>query len=98
MSVKTLLADYKKSCDAIVQTFCKKQGIEFEFWVDDKTCDIVQIGDCFLNLSDIIIDLSELSPKGKILDWYYDSVERHFESKQNTSYLSYVKNNYNFFD
>lgn len=98
MSLQNLIADYKNSCDAIVKQFCNKQGMDFEYWIDETTCDIAAIGDCCFNLSDIIIDLKELAPKGKILEWYWDSAERNHEQKMRTNYISYIKNNYKFFD
>ena len=35
-SAKTLLTEYANICNKIVAKFCKKQEIEFDFWVSDE--------------------------------------------------------------
>lgn len=78
---------YVKSCNEIVELFCKKQDLDFKFWVGDVVGEVAGCGSYYFYLSDIILDLDKDLEKGFIFEWYHTS----FNSKQKyINYNSYI--------
>lgn len=68
-----LKGNYVKSCNEIVELFCKKQDLDFEFWVGDAVGEVASCGSYYFSLKDIILDLDKDLKKGIIIQWYNDS-------------------------
>lgn len=83
-----LKEQYQIVCNEYVTKFCNKQGMNFEFWVGDIVGDVVSCSEFYFNFRDIVWDINSKQPKGKIIDWYYDSLE--FPEKS-ISYYSYTQ-------
>ena len=86
---KTLEAikQYEQACTEIVELFCEKHNTSLEFWVADIIGSICCIGDHYLNMEDIILDLKFDAPKNAIWDWYWQTIDA--EEKYN--YYTYLR-------
>lgn len=84
---KKLLENYEKAVLDIIEGFCKKQGLEFEYWAGDCVGEIACFGDIFLNFDDIVHDLKNNAPKGLIIDWYFEQSDNE---NQIINYRSYI--------
>ena len=85
---------YENICNEIINKFCKKQDIYFEFWVADLVGEVAVFGDYSFNFTDIIRDLKTNQPKGLILQWQIDSIDFYFKNKKSKyriNYYSYCK-------
>jgi len=76
-----------------VDKFCKKQEIEFDYWVADEVGGIGSfINQYFFTLSDIVYDIRTRQPKGLILQWQDEEMEYCLENDGGfTSYYGYTK-------
>ena len=84
-----LKKQYEYSCNEYVKKFSNKQGYEFTDWVSNDVGGIaVFIEQYFFNFSDIIYDINNKCPKGKIFEWQDYNVE--IEDKW-INYRSFVK-------
>jgi len=89
-NLKKVKKEYEKSCNEYVKIFCKKNEIDFDYWIGNE------IGGCasfceqyYFNLSDIIYDVNNHCKKGLILEWQDDSTEN--SERGNINYSSYSK-------
>jgi len=92
-STETLLSEYANICNKIVAKFCKKQEIEFDFWVLDEAGGIASFNtEYFFSMSDIILDLNTKQKKGLILNWQIDSVDSHLSTPfaKSINYNSFI--------
>ena len=64
-----ILTNLEKSIQSVINAFCHKHEIEFDYSVSDDLTGVLCFGDNFFNLSDIYFDLKENKPKGKIIEW-----------------------------
>lgn len=75
--MKSLKEKYKRIVHAYIKEFEKKQDVQLEYWVGDKVGGICTFGDVlFFSFDDIRHDIDTNQPKGQILDWLYQSIER----------------------
>lgn len=82
----TLQERYEKVCQAYITRFERKQGLELEFWLDDKVGSIACFGDIyFFSFDDIRYDMDTDQPVWQIIQWLEDST---FRSKH-INYKSY---------
>lgn len=88
LSLSALKQQYESSCNHYVARFCKKQGLEFDYWAGDKVGEIAFCGDFYFNFSDIVLDINSKQPKGAIIKWYYENLD--FADKL-INYYSYTK-------
>ena len=69
-----LWENYKKACNDYLQAFCQKHDFDFNGvdtgWVADKPGTIVEIGDYFVSIEDIIVDIEQNIPEEKFLEYY----------------------------
>ncbi len=85
-----LNSTYRCACMDYVCAFAKKQGLEFEYFANELTCDFVAFGDYYFSLADIILDIQSDQPKGKIIDWQNDGIGYHMAGgTENINYSSY---------
>lgn len=84
---KKLLENYEKAVNDIIESFCKKQGLDFEYWVADCVGEVACFGDIFLNFDDIIHDLINKYPPHLIIDWYFEQLDNE---NQRINYRSYI--------
>ncbi len=73
--IAILNSDYRLACVNYVCAFAKKQGLEFDYFMNEMTCDIAVMSDYYFELPDIIYDIQTSQPKGLILKWQNDGIE-----------------------
>ncbi len=61
----------------------------------DNIFDVVSIADYWLNMSDIYHDMKKDIPKGKILEWHDEVVDRALDGNKHINFSSYCMNGYN---
>ena len=88
MEGDTLKERYNSICDEWLKLFSEKQELEFVYWIGDTVGEIAVFGDFYFNMSDIIYDINNNSPKGEIIDWYYDNLN---DEGRYINYYSYSK-------
>jgi hypothetical protein len=77
--IESLILGYNTACDKIVQAFCKKQGLEFDFWIADEVGTIASFSlSYFFKMEDIVHDIKTNQKAGLILDWHNDSTHYNF--------------------
>lgn len=83
--------ELKKQYEAVVnkymELFCKKQEVDFEYWVGDDVGGVVEIADAFFDFNDIRYDIDTNQPENLIFEWYWELIE----SKIKINYSSYSK-------
>ncbi len=85
-----LNSTYQAACMAYVVAFCKKQGLEFDYWIGEQSCDIAVMSDYYFNLSAIIYDIQTNQPKGLIMEWQNKEIEYSMAGgEKHISYQSY---------
>lgn len=88
MATITLLAlkkQHEAICNEYVKRFCKKQDLEFEFWVGNTPGGVVSCSDYYFNFDDITLDMNTKQKKGVILNWYGEITIGNF-----VNYYSYT--------
>lgn len=72
MTIRGQLIRYRCACNALLSLFCAKQGFSplDTYWVADRVGEVADCAEHFFSMDDIITDLEEESPPGKILEWY----------------------------
>ncbi len=81
------ISEIDRAIGKMIAEFEIKQESNFEFFVGDNPTGIASFGDilCF-NISDIYYDLKSNQPKGRIIEWLYESLEHE---NQTINYRSY---------
>lgn len=88
--IKELTTQYELISNEILQMFCDKQELDFDFWVADEVGSLASFEQYFFfNLSDIILDLTTNQPKGFIQQWQLDNTNLR-EHEQYINYKSYI--------
>lgn len=72
MTIRGQLIRYRCACNALLRLFCDKQGFPMSdtYWVADRVGEVADCAEHFFSMDDIITDLEEEAPPGKILEWY----------------------------
>lgn len=72
MTLQGQLIRYRCACNALLRLFCEKQGFSpaDTYWVADRIGEVADCAEHFFSMDDIITDLEEDAPPGKILQWY----------------------------
>ena len=72
MTICGQLIRYRCACNALLKLFCDKQGFPMSdtYWVADRVGEVADCAEHFFSMDDIITDLEEEAPPGKILEWY----------------------------
>ena len=84
---KELKDRYEAVIMEYISLFCKKQGIDFEFWIGGVVGETADFGCLFFNFTDIKIDIDTEQQKGLIIDWFINRVNCN---KNNINYKSYT--------
>lgn len=74
-----------------IEVFCEKQGIEFDFWcgeVGSIASFHKGLNPIYFSYQDVFYDINSNQPKGKIIEWYFISLENHLAK----NYFEYCKN------
>jgi hypothetical protein len=88
----TLQRRYEINCNEYIKRFCKKQELDFEYWVGDNIGGVASFGDVyFFNFTDIVWDINSNQPKGLILDWLEDCLDQQKTVIGIINYFSYSK-------
>ena len=61
---------YEKLCMEYVLRFCEKHDLNFDGWVGDRVGETAEIGDMYLDFSDIRFDIDTEQKVGKIEKWW----------------------------
>lgn len=76
------IQDFERSTKLLIDMFCKKQEVDYEFSVsDDITGVSAYSGHNYFSLNDVYFDMVNDKPKGLIIEW-----------QQYISYYSITKN------
>lgn len=69
--------------------FCDKHEIEYDdsYWIGGKG-EVIEIGDMFINFSDVRLDLEQNVTKGIFTNWYWTVLESKLP---HINYASWVK-------
>ena len=72
MTITGQLARYNAACNNLLRLFCEKQGFDLAdtCWIADRPGGVADCASYFFTMDDIITDLEEDAPPGKILEWY----------------------------
>jgi len=62
---------YEQAVNDYILEFCEKQGVDFDYWVQD----IAFFGDIMFNFDDIRHDIDTNQPKDNIINWYDATLE-----------------------
>lgn len=67
-----LFKKYQNVCNQYLQTFCQKHGLDFgdHFWVSDMPGTIAYVGDYYVSMENIILDIEEEIPESEFFEWY----------------------------
>ena len=79
-----------KAIKVYVKAFCKKQDMEFRYWVADQTGGVAAIADHFFDFQDILLDIDTQQPKGLILKWYDAHMNAIHSGKESFNYKSWT--------
>lgn len=61
---------FRSVCMDYILRFCEKHDLNFEGWVGDRVGETAEIGDMFLDFSDIRYDIDTEQRVGKIERWW----------------------------
>ena len=82
-----LQQQYQAACNAYIAAFCKKQKIDFDYWIGDEVGGLASFAETyFFTMSDIVLDVDTKQRKGKILKWQ----DYNMEAEQQINYKSYT--------
>ena len=72
MTLQGQLARYYAACNNLLRLFCYKQGFSMADtrWVADRVGEVADCAEHFFSMHDIITDIEEDAPPGKIIEWY----------------------------
>lgn len=87
MSLKN---EFDEICQKYIDEFCKKQDLQFNYWIGDMVGTIAEISDCSFDFEDIRYDIDTNQENGLIYKWFWDNLER----KNKINYKNYTKINY----
>lgn len=94
MEMKTIKQKFETIATEYLNAFCKKQDMEFEFWVGDEIGGVASFGDVnFFSFDNIRQDIDLNAPVGLILDWLYDCLEHQSTSCNYYSYINGLRHN-----
>ena len=69
-NIELALDNFDQALEDLIEAFCFKQGIEFDFFIDSE-CGLASFnGNLFFELTDIHLDLSHDIPNGYIIDYH----------------------------
>lgn len=77
---------YNKAVSAYIKAFCKKQDLQFDFWVCDDPGTVAFFGDYCFNFDDIRFDLDTEQKKNLILRWHDWRVDRGLKEEEVINY------------
>ena len=81
------IENFKQATQKLIEVFCEKQELDFDYQVTDNPAEIASFNlEIFLNISDIYHDLVTDQPKGLIIEWYWDRIEKN----HNINYYAYT--------
>jgi hypothetical protein len=86
MNPKELKAQFEAVCGKLIKAFCKKQNVDFEYWIGDIVGGTAYFSDFYFNLDEIVHDITTEQPKGLILKWHNQKCEHD----QYINYYSYT--------
>jgi hypothetical protein len=89
MNIEKLKKQHEKVCNDYIKAFCKKQDLEFQFWVADIVGEIACFGDIyFFDFTEIVHDIKTEQPPEKIIQWVHERLE---SSNNFPDYYLYTK-------
>ena len=83
---------YKKLCMEYILKFCEKHEVNFEGWVGDRVGEVAEIGDMYLDFSDIRYDIDTEQDIDEIEKWWaYTFDLAMLECPKTINYRSWCK-------
>jgi hypothetical protein len=74
--MKKLKANLEKAITAYIQAFEKKHGLECDWhFIGGDLFGVLQFGDYFFNISNVVYDIDHELPVGVITEWHSDQLE-----------------------
>lgn len=72
---------FETACNAYLKAFCEKHGYDYEdavqSWIGEVG-EITNVGDCFIDLRTIRVDIDLNAPKEEFLKWYDYGLRLHY--------------------
>jgi hypothetical protein len=67
-----LKQDYENACHAYAEAFCKKHGYDYdpEDWVARHVGGILSVGDYFVDMETIRVDIDKNAPEDEFVKWF----------------------------
>ncbi len=91
MKTQKLITRYKDTRQKVIQAFCDKHGLQFQYWAGNGFTEKVAFNDLYyFDLKDIIGDLEVNAPKGDIIKWYLDNQKAIENNIPTIDYYSYA--------
>lgn len=87
------LKKYESACNKLANDFAKKQEVKFSSWVNGEIGDVAIFNEhYFFSMHEIILDIKHKAEKGKILDYFEMTLNRHKNGKSKSfiNYRSYL--------
>ena len=88
-----LKRDYDKAIEAYITHFCIKQDLDFEYWAGDEVGTVAFFGDVILDFQQIKYDIDECVEAGKIIIYFWYSLETSEKAENVMNYKNWLKFN-----
>lgn len=69
MNKTEIKKNFDAACEAYVNAFCLRHGMDFGGWVRGRVGEVAEIGDYFIGMDEIRYDVDTEPPIGKIHEW-----------------------------
>ena len=82
--------DFEMIVGEYMMEFCRKQEMDFDYWVGDNIGEVAAMGEYFFDFMDIKRDIDYDVPKGEILYWFLSNMELYDRHGRTINYKSYI--------
>lgn len=67
-----MFLNFTKACNDYLHAFCDKHDFYYEdcWWVSDQPGTIAMVGDYFVSMDTILVDINNDAPEEEFLKWY----------------------------
>ena len=88
-----LKQNYEKACNAYLKAFCDKHDYDIDdcFWVADDVGTVCSIGDYFVDMVTIRIDIDRDAPVDEWMKWYDYSLRLGMLNATSPNYDSWLR-------
>lgn len=86
---------FVKGCNAYLELFCDKHGFDYEdakeSWAGGKVGEITLVGDFYVNMTTIIVDIEENAKESDFYEWYDYCLDAHEFDFTTPNYESWLR-------